>query len=57
METKNSNSNKVIENVFPLLKSDFIVARRAYWFLMKNNLNNEQRSILEKFGKTNKTSL
>lgn len=57
METKNPNSKNVIENVFQLLESDFIKARRGYWFLKNKKITSSQDKILKKFYKKNKNSL
>lgn len=53
MGSKNSNSKKVVENVFLLLKTDFIKARRAYWFLKNQKLSLTQKEVLNKFQKEN----
>jgi hypothetical protein len=57
IDAKNSNSKEVIENVFQLLKSDFIVARRAYWFLKKENLTAIQQNGIDDFYQKNKNKL
>ncbi len=57
MQSKNPNSKKVVENVFPLLKADFIKARRTYWFLRNQNLSAEQNEILNSFKRRNKSLL
>ena len=57
MQSKNPNSKKVVENVFPLLKADFIKARRGYWFLKNQNLSAEQNEILNSFKRSNKSLL
>ncbi|MGJ8743964.1 hypothetical protein [Polaribacter sp.] len=57
MQSKNANSKKVVENVFPLLQSGFIKARRAYWFLKSQNLSAEQNETLNIFKIKNKSSL
>ena len=57
MQTKNPHSKKVIENVFPLLSSDFIKARRVYWFLKNQQLSTKQQKVLRNFEKENKASL
>lgn len=57
METKKPNSKKVVDNVFLLLKSDFIKARRAYWFLNNQQLSAAQKEILNNFQQENKNKL
>ena len=57
MEKKNSNSTTIIKNTMPLLNGNFLIARRAYWFLKTQTLTNEQSSILNKFYKKNKEKL
>ena len=57
MQDKNSNSKKVVENVIPLLKSDFIKARRAYWFLKNQKLSTSQMKISNNFYIINKNRL
>lgn len=49
MESKNQNSKTVIENVLPLLNADFLIARRAYWFLSNQKLNDEQQRVVNHF--------
>ena len=57
MESKNPASKKVIENVLPLLKSDFIKARRVYWFLKNQQLSSAEQVIISNFFKENKNRL
>ncbi|QVY65630.1 hypothetical protein [Polaribacter sp. Q13] len=57
IQAKNPISKKVVENVLPLLKSDFITARRAYWFLKNQQLSATQKELLQNFEKENKSSL
>jgi hypothetical protein len=49
MESKNPNSKLVIDNAFQLLDSDFLIARRAYWFLSNQQLDAEQKQLVEEF--------
>lgn len=57
MELKNPNSKMVIDNVFLLLESNFIIARRAYWFLNYEKITVEQQQILDDFFEKNKHRL
>lgn len=57
MQTKNQNSKKVIQNTFPLLNLDFIIARRAYWFLKNQKTTSSQNKILIEFYQKNKNNL
>ena len=54
LERKKAISTKVIENIFPVLKSEFIRARRVYWFLKNQKLSPSQKKILNDFYKKNK---
>jgi hypothetical protein len=54
IESENSNSKKVVANVFLLLKSDFIKARRVYWFLKNQKLTKKQENGLSEFYNKNK---
>ena len=56
MESKNPNSKVVIEQVFPLLEADLLIARRVYWFLKTEKLSSKQKRILKSFEKKNKSS-
>lgn len=57
LETKNKNSQMVLENTIPLLEADFLMARRVYWFLKNQKLNAEQLKTLELFYQKNKNRL
>ena len=57
MQSKNANSKKVIENVFLLLNSDFLKARKAYWFLKNQKTTSFQEKKLKEFYQKNKNSL
>lgn len=58
METKNPNSSIINKNVLPLLESEFLIARRAYWFLSnQENLTSTQEKKLLVFQKKNKERL
>lgn len=57
LQAKNISSDKIIENVLPILKSDFIKARRAYWFLKNQKLTSEQQEVLNAFYIKNKEKL
>ena len=57
MQTKNPKSKKVTNNVFDLLTSDFIIARRAYWFLKNQETTASQEEKLNQFYKKHKNSL
>ncbi|WP_298493911.1 hypothetical protein [uncultured Algibacter sp.] len=53
MEDKNPNSKIVITNTLPLLQRDFLIARRAYWFLKNKDLISEHQEKLNMFYKEN----
>ncbi|WP_123803473.1 hypothetical protein [Flavivirga aquatica] len=57
MQDKNPNSKVVIENVLPLLSGDFIIARRAYWFLNNETLTTKQEREIKCFYKKHKDKL
>ncbi|WP_299312132.1 hypothetical protein [uncultured Aquimarina sp.] len=57
MENKNPSSPIVIANVIPLLDSDFLIARRSYWFLKNQNLTTNQKERISSFYKNNKHKL
>lgn len=57
MESKNHTSLIVNKNVFLLLESEFLVARRAYWFLSNQNLNLIEQKKLKTFHKKYKEKL
>jgi len=57
MESKNPNSKTVIQNTVPLLKSDFIIARRAYWFLKNQKLTSSQEKLVKEFHRKHQNSL
>lgn len=57
MEDKNPKSKVVIENTLPLLQHDFLIARRAYWFLKNQILNDAQTKQLLSFYEKNKNRL
>ncbi|WP_303317284.1 hypothetical protein Q4Q34_01615 [Flavivirga abyssicola] len=57
MENKNPNSKVVIENVFPLLETNILIARRSYWFLKNQELNLEQSKQLQAFYEKYKSRL
>lgn len=43
-------SNVMVAQLFPLLNSkDFLVARRVYWFLSEQSLDDEKAEVLEQF--------
>ena len=56
-QSKNPESSKVIENTLPLLDDDFIIARRAYWFLSSEKLNKEQTQKVNVFYENFKNKL
>lgn len=49
MEDKNPNSKVAITNTFPLLERDFLIARRAYWFLKNQELSSNQNKKINIF--------
>ncbi|WP_152286246.1 hypothetical protein [Flavicella marina] len=57
MEIKNANSKHVINNIFPLLENNFLIARRAFWFLSNQNIDKNQKTILDSFKEKNKERL
>lgn len=57
LEAKNPNSEVVSQNVLPLLKDNFLVARRIYWFLNKRDLTEEQQKVMNTFFEENKQRL
>lgn len=57
MKAKNSNSNQVVKNVFPLLENDFIIGRSIYWFLKNQELNQNETEVLINFQKKHKDQL
>lgn len=57
MKSKNSNSNNVVKNVFPLLDSEFIIGRSVYWFLKNQELTLEEKEVLKGFQQKHKDQL
>lgn len=57
LESKNNNSQIVVEATLPLLKTDFLIARRVYWFLKNQELEPNQLKMLESFYQKNKDRL
>ncbi|WP_299255636.1 hypothetical protein [uncultured Aquimarina sp.] len=57
MQNKNPNSSVVNQNVVPLLDSNFLIARRAYWFLTNQKLDNSQKERISNFYKIHKQKL
>ena len=57
LESNQINSVSIINDVFSLLKADFIIARRAYWFLKDKELTTYQKNILHQFYNRNKKRL
>ena len=57
METKNPKSSEVNKNILSLLDSEFLIARRAYWFLSNRELTSIQKKKLEAFQKEHKERL
>ena len=58
MENKDAVSSEIIQNLMPLLRNhDFLIARRAYWFLSEKPLSAEQQSKLEAFRLKNEERL
>jgi hypothetical protein len=57
MQSRNPNSSKVIDNVFPLLNADFLIARSAYWFLRDKKVSAEVVQKLTDFFSKNKERL
>lgn len=57
LESKKSDSPKVIENLLPLLEGDFLKARRIYWFLRNEKLNAEQKIKVDVFYEKYKNQL
>ena len=49
MEKKNPNSKEISEAVLPLLKSDFITARRVYYYLSNQELTESQQQKVTVF--------
>ncbi|WP_282123847.1 hypothetical protein [Algibacter mikhailovii] len=49
MQSKNPNSQQVIKNVIPLLESEFLIARRAFWFLKNQKLDDNQVILVNAF--------
>ena len=57
MQAKNPKSNIVIVNTVPLLSADFIIARRAYWFLKNQKTTASQKEKLQQFYQKHQNSL
>lgn len=57
MQNKNQKSLVVNNNAMPLLDSDFLIARRAFWFLCHQELTSSQKKILQEFYRRNKERL
>ena len=58
LERKNIKSTKVIKLLLSLLKHDnFLIARRAYWFLQDQQLSLDEQHQLKWFYQTNKDRL
>ncbi|GAA4238836.1 hypothetical protein GCM10022291_30820 [Postechiella marina] len=57
MQTKNTGSATVIKQVMPLLNGNFIAARRVYWFLKTEKLNDTQTKLVQDFYKAHKDRL
>ncbi len=57
LEAKKIHSLSIIKDVFSLLKSDFIIARRVYWFLQNQTISEEQKQTLKGFYQKNKNKL
>lgn len=58
LEKKDSISQKIIGYIFPLLeRSDFLIARRAYWFLSKQELSTQEKNKLQTFYTKNSEKL
>ncbi|WP_066218975.1 hypothetical protein [Formosa haliotis] len=49
MEARNPKSEVVIQNVFPLLNRDFLIARRTYWYLKSKALTPKQQQKIQAF--------
>lgn len=57
IQDRNINSSIVNSNAVSLLDSDFLIARRAYWFLSNQELDSNQEKALQDFKKKNKERL
>lgn len=57
IEKKDIDSEEVNTSVIPLLQSEFLIARRAYWFLYKQRLNPSQIKVIKAFQKKYKARL
>ncbi|MBC3759185.1 hypothetical protein H7U19_12260 [Hyunsoonleella sp. SJ7] len=57
MEKKQHYSEILLNNVVPLLESDFLIARRVYWFLKNHKALNANEQDLEVFYQKNKSRL
>ncbi len=50
LQKRNPDSAETLNQVEKVLENDnFLIARRAYWFLEKQNLNAAQAKIVEAF--------
>ncbi|MDA8924329.1 hypothetical protein N9I41_04970, partial [Flavobacteriaceae bacterium] len=57
VQLKNPVSEVVIKNIFPLLKSDLVIARSVYWFLKNQKTTVDQEEELKIFHEQNKDKL
>lgn len=58
IEKKKSISNKSLSNIVALLeREDFLIARRAYWFLSKQELSTQGKNRLQTFYNENSEKL
>ncbi len=57
LEAKNYKSKNVVNNVMPLLDADFLISRRAYWFLSNAKISSSQKQYYNSFYEKNKDRL
>lgn len=57
MQLKNPHSKVIINQIFPLLEFDILIARRVYWYLKDKNLEMEQKQRIMQFYEVNKNKL
>ena len=57
MQAKNPKSKSVVSNTVQLLSTDFIIARRVYWFLKNQETTASQKEKLQQFYQKYQNSL
>ena len=57
MLEKNPDSLKITNYILPLLDENIVIARRVYWFLEHQQLNETQQKIVNYFAKNHKEQL